>query len=151
MENTLEDLAADTRVLALETSGEPWSTTCAHCGRSALNSSGFLYRGGDAFAVYQATLHGHADRPEVDLGIGIGRWAEDDASADVSAFISVWATVDEIQFGFVNPDESVWGGSSLLANPLAADAARDSAIRSSMIEIAELVVREDPALARHLV
>lgn len=136
--------------LTIEVGAAPRATTCDVCGRAALNSSGFVYRGGDAFAIYHATLHRHDEVPTVDLAIGIGSWENDAALAEVTAFLSVWAGPEQIMFGFVDPAASVWSNSRLLANQQTAEVARTSPSRSDFTRVAEGIVREDPALARHL-
>jgi hypothetical protein len=136
--------------LSIEVGREPRTTTCAQCGRSALETTGFVYRGGDAFAIYHATLHNHDNVPQVDLAIGIGPWHTEAAVADASAFLAVWPESHEIKFGFVDPIRSVWSSARLLRNQLTADQARASASRADMLRVAEGVVRDDPAVARHL-
>ena len=113
-------------------------------------TAGFVYRDGDAFAIYHATLHHHDHASRVDLAIGLGKWQGDDAVADVSAFLAVWGAGDEIQFGFVEPGESAWSTARLLQNQLKPDHARTSTARSDLIQVAEFIVRSDAAVATHL-
>lgn len=136
--------------LTIEVGREPQTRTCDRCGRSASDTMGFVYRDGDAYAIYYAVLHRHEDTPQLDLAIGMGTWANDDSVADLSAFLTVWSEADEIRFGFVDPAESVWANARLLQNRLAADEARSSEFRQAVLSVAELVVSEDPSAASHL-
>jgi hypothetical protein len=136
--------------LTIEVGAEPRTTICERCGRAAVQTTGFVYRAGNAFAIYHATLHRHDNVHRIDLAIGIGTWQADDAVADVSAFLAVWPEDDEIRFGFVDPAQSVWSGAGLLRNQLTAEQARVSTSRDDLLRVAEGVVKDDPAVARHL-
>jgi hypothetical protein len=150
MADITNDLGSVDRPLTIEVPEPPRATTCELCGRSAATTTGFVYRGGDAYAIYHAVLHRHDDGPRVDLAIGIGTWHDDDSVAEASAFIAVWLSPDEVQFGFVDPADSVWADARRLRNQLSADEARVSAMRWALFAVAELVVSEDPSVVRHL-
>ena len=109
-----------------------------------------MYRDGDAFAIYHATLHDHGGHPKADIAIGIGTWDDDASIADTSAFIVGWATAAEVRFGFVDPRESAWHQARLLGNQLTADRARVSDRRIELLAVAELIVSDDPAVKAHL-
>ena len=134
--------------LTLET-GATQSAQCTSCGQSAVRSSGFVYRDGDAHAIYHVAAHGGAS-PHGDLGIGIGTWEGEDAVAAHSAFLEISATDDDIRFTFADPEGSTWTDSTLLANRLAADDARASPLREQFIAVAELVATVDPAVVHVL-
>jgi hypothetical protein len=136
--------------LTLEVGRAPRSTSCKKCGRSVVSTAGFVYADGDAYAVYMAALHRHGPKPAADLAVGMGTWAREDAVADASAFLHVSADERETTFGFVDPSESSWSGARVLRNQLSAAAARDSHERPELLRVAELVVAEDNAVARHL-
>jgi hypothetical protein len=136
--------------LTIEVGREPQVRTCDRCGRSATDTMGFVYRDGDAYAIYYAAMHRHEDTPQLDLAIGIGTWTNDASVANLSAFLSVWSEAAEVRFGFVDPADSVWANARLLQNPLAANEARSSQSRQALLSVAELVVSWDPAAAGHL-
>jgi len=117
---------------------------------TVLDSNGFVYRDGDAFAIYHATLHRHGGAPKADIAIGLGTWSADDAVAETSAFLAAWTTTDEIQFGFVDPSASAWQHARLMANQLSADQGRTSDRRGELLAVAERIVSDDPAVRRHL-
>jgi hypothetical protein len=129
--------------------GRVSQTRCDRCGRAAVHTTGFVYRGGDAHAIYHGTLHGHG-APQVDLAIGIGTWDTDSAVAEVSAFLAVTGEAQEITFGFVEPLDSIWSDRPLLRNQLSAAEARSSSSRKDLLRVAEAIVRDDPAVAGHL-
>jgi hypothetical protein len=150
MSNAKNEPVDPSQQLTIEVGREPRSTTCGQCGRAAVDTTGFVYRGGDAFAIYHATLHNHGELRQTDLAIGIGTWQADEAVADVSAFLAVWPEGDEIRFGFVDPDRSVWASAGLLRGQLTADEARISPSRPELLRVAERIVKDDPAISRHL-
>src|SRR5512143_2722282 len=149
MQSVLNELDGD-QPLSIEVPRSPRTTTCGECGRSATQTTGFVYRSGDAYAIYHAVLHHHGDGPKVDLAIGIGDWQGDDAVASASAFLAVWTSPDEVRFGFLDPANSVWKDSRLLRNQLTAYEAGVGTVRRAMLAIAELVVSGDPSVAGHL-
>lgn len=115
-----------------------------------MTTAGFVYRDGDAYAIYHATLHHHADGPRADLAIGIGQWDSDEAVADAAAFVTIWSSDSEVQFGFVNPSDSGWSGGRLLQRGLTAAEARNSGLRPDFLYIAEAIVHTDMLLRDHL-
>jgi hypothetical protein len=129
--------------------GRTDSAPCASCGLPSIRSSGFIYREGDAHAIYHVLAHG-GESPHADLAIGVGSWEGSDAVADQSAFLGLSTTEDEIRFSFVDHAQSAWGRSRLLAHPLTAEQARASNNRDDFIEAAELVATADPAVAHVL-
>jgi hypothetical protein len=136
--------------LTIEVPDQPSSRTCPDCGRTVLDSTGFVYRDDDAFAIYHATLHEHEGRRMVDLAIGIGTWSDDEAVADASAFLAAWSTAKELQFGFVDPLESGWHRARLMSNQMTAEQARVSELRADFLAVAELIVSDDPSVRAHL-
>ena len=68
-------------VLTIEVGREPQTRTCDKCGRNATDTMGFVYRDGDAYAIYYAVMHRHEGTPRLDLAIGIGTWMNDDSVA----------------------------------------------------------------------
>jgi hypothetical protein len=129
--------------------GRTDSAPCASCGLPSIRSSGFIYREGDAHAIYHVLAHG-GESPHADLAIGVGSWEESEAVANQSAFLALSTTEDAIRFSFVDPAESAWARSRLLAHPLTAEQARASDHRDDFIEASELVATADPAVAHVL-
>jgi hypothetical protein len=149
MSKGADEHADSAGVLTVEV-GRESQYTYDRCGRTAVTTAGFVYRDGDAYAIYHSTLHRHDAVSGADIAIGIGTWETDSAVAEVSAFLAAWPEGDEIKFGFVDPASSVWANTRLLQNQLTADEARTSASRGDLLRVAEGVVRQDLAVARHL-
>jgi hypothetical protein len=137
-------------LLTLEVGGEPRLTPCPDCGRETLTTTGFIYRDGDAYALYHASVPAHDAGPRAIIGIGVGPFSEDPPSASVSAFLSVTTTPSEIQFGFIDPASSGWSESVVLGPKLTAEEARSHRMRWDFLALAELITRDDPAVASHI-
>lgn len=136
--------------LTLEVGRETRSTSCPDCGRETRTTAGFVYRDGDAYALYFASLLAHDHGRRAILAIGIGPVRSDSTSANVSAFLNVASTQTETQFGFIDPASSGWSGSKVLGPQLAAEEARSHLMRAEFLEVAELITRDDPAVASHI-
>jgi hypothetical protein len=63
--------------LALDDEGADREIACPSCGRTFRYVSGFVYRDGDAHAIYHAQCHGHDTRDEVWLDLVVGEWEPD--------------------------------------------------------------------------
>ena len=131
--------------LALEVGPSEAGAECECCGNQSVTAHGFVYKDGDAFAIYYAGwTPGHAKRG-VSMAIATGEWTDGTGPADrVSIGLTAQSAEDEIQFRVVGPDESPWGDTPLFGRMLVReDALKHSRLRVTY-EIAELVVREDP-------
>jgi hypothetical protein len=136
--------------LTIEVGREPRIRRCGHCGGLTHTTQGFVYRDGDAYAIYFATLFGTDHQQRADLAVGIGTWEEGNAGADLSAFMGVWSTPDEYRFSFADSSDSGWAGSTLLSHQLNADEARSHPRRDEFFEVAEIVIRDDPSARVHM-
>jgi hypothetical protein len=136
--------------LTLEVGREPLTTVCEHCGGMYQSSAGFIHCAGGDFAIYWAALLGGGDHEQrADLAIAIGTW-DKRAKGTASAFISIWPSVHGPRMSFVDPPTSGWPRNKLLSHQLTADEALRHPRRSEFLEIAELVLRGDPAVSSHL-
>ncbi len=106
---------------------------------------GFVYRNGDAFAVYYAGWSpGHEERG-VTMAIATGEWAENSGPGDrISIGLQVHSKETEIQFRVVDPEHSPWGETALFGKMLSRDHALASSAWKPTLEVAELVARDDP-------
>ena len=134
----------------LEVGRAPRPMTCPDCGRTALSSAGFVYRKGDPFAIYYAVVSAEGHERSTEIAIGVGEWQDEGAAPGVSAFLRAWSADNQIRFGFVDPTFSPWVDVALLQGRLHADQARTHARRDELLEVAECIARDDPAVARHL-
>src|SRR5215471_3783093 len=65
---------------------EPSASTCACCGGLTVRLTRFVYRNGDAFAVYYAAYSNNHPGSEVSLLISLGQWGEGSQPSQRAAF-----------------------------------------------------------------
>jgi hypothetical protein len=131
--------------LSLEAGPQEAGNVCDCCGTRSTTVHGFVYRSGDAFAVYYAGWsHQHPERG-VTMAIATGEWAEDSGPQDrTSIGLEARPAATEIQFTIVGPEQSPWGETPLFGRMLSRDRAKASPSLKATLEVAELIVREDP-------
>lgn len=131
--------------LTLEIGPQEPGTVCACCGKLSTTVHGFVYRSGDAFAVYYAAWSQQHPERGVMMAIATGEWEENSGPEDrTSIGLEVRPTATEIQFTIVGPGQSPWGETSLFGKMLTIDRAKASPALKSTLEVAELIVRHDP-------
>lgn len=123
---------------------------CDGCGGTHRSAYGFVYRDGDAYGLYFATLHtGHAE-PSVGLTLSIGKWWDDDAVDERSwVFLSVWAEDDEYRMQFLDPMSSQHRNYAAMGTPLTRETAREHGA-DTFFEVADFIVANDPAVTSYL-
>ena len=118
--------------------------TCDCCGRRAPSVVGFVYREGDAYAVYYAGwTEGH--RGGVSLIIGVGDWDDEATPADRRSFgLRCWVEGSEVNFEVQEPAASRYGHNTWLGAMLPRPAAlADPEIRS-IFHVAEHIASDGP-------
>ena len=126
-------------------------TTCACCGRESFNAFGYVYRDGDAHAIYYAGWSpGHAVK-EVNLAIGIGDWGDSASAGDRVGFgVVVGANADWITVRLIGPEESLWPVSGQWGETLSRKAALAHTLREDVFAICELVADQHGAIKDYL-
>lgn len=131
--------------LSLELGPQEVGAVCSCCGTRSTTVHGFVYRDGDAFAIYYAGWSTQHPERGVNLAIATGEWAEDSGPADrVSIGMEARATDAEILFTILDADQSPWGETELFGKMLAREAALGHPALRETLRIAEIVVRDDP-------
>jgi hypothetical protein len=84
--------------LTIESAPEVKQRVCRDCGRSFSTVHGFLYREGDAYAVYHALLQREHPSTAVDLALSFGSWDEETTASDRTRIgIRIWPDEDELK------------------------------------------------------
>ena len=127
------------------------TSTCPHCGSEASTIRGFLYRGGDAYALYFAALYpSHEDR-RMALDIAIGDWGEAaPADARLRVALEVWPTESEIEMHVHDRADWNWADSQTLGRLLGREEALARPEIDWYFEVADFVVSRDPRIASYL-
>jgi hypothetical protein len=135
--------------LELGTTHNPFACPC--CGETSVNLSGFVYRDGDARAVYWAGMTAGHERRVIEVAVGIGEWGDGTSAADRIGFVlQLWAEGSQPNVTIVSPDESRWNTIALLGRILP----REEALRHSFIKevfhITDHLVTDDPRIGTYL-
>jgi hypothetical protein len=110
--------------LSLELGPQQAGTVCGCCGTQSTTVHGFVYRDGDALAIYYAGWSMQHRERGITLAIATGDWAEDSGPVDrISIGIEARAADAEIHFTIVDPDQSPWGETALIGKMLSREAA----------------------------
>lgn len=137
--------------LRLEIGEAAEAAPCECCGAASRTAHGFVFRDGDAYAVYYA---GWSDRhPErgVTMAIAVGEWAEDSSPNDrVSIGVCATATPTSINFRALSADESPWSDTPLLGKMLERVQALAHPAWREVLRVAEHVVRDDARIDHFL-
>ena len=117
---------------------------CACCNARSRTAHGFVYRDGDAYAVYYAGWSdGHPGRG-VSLAIAVGEWTEGTSPADrVSIGMIARPTPSSVNFTVLSPAESPWGDTPLLGKMIEREQALAHPALKGVMHVAEHIVRDD--------
>lgn len=120
--------------LSLELGQQLSDIGCEQCGGTHKSAYGFVYRSGDAFGLYFATLHtGHAE-PSVGT-LSVGKWWDDEAVDERNwVFLRVWSEANEYRMGLLDPTLSQHRNYKALGNPLDREAALGSVLRMTFLK-----------------
>lgn len=127
------------------------SSLCDCCGRESNVGHGFVYRDGDAYAVYYASwAAGHPDK-KVSFALAIGKWDDDSTSTDRTCFgLEAYEGKNEILFRVIEPEESSWAKTDLLGEMISRKDALNHSLLKEVFVIAEIVVRNHDAIRQYL-
>jgi hypothetical protein len=98
---------------------KPNKSACECCGGMTTSLTRFVYKNGDAFAIYYATFSDNHPESAVIGVISIGDWGSDGISPNRVAFpFRLWQGEENYNVGLMNADESPWNGVELLGKML---------------------------------
>lgn len=98
---------------------EPKKTSCECCGGTSTSLTRFVYKGGDAFAIYYAAFSNNHPENAVVGVISIGGWGSDGVPPDRVAFpFRIWEGEENFNVGLMNASESPYNGINLLGRML---------------------------------
>jgi hypothetical protein len=130
---------------------EDKASRCHCCGNAGWTGHGFVYRNGDAYAVYYcAWSQAHPERG-VSLAIAVGEWDDNSSVRDRTCVgVEAYEGETEVLFRVLDPTESPWPQTDLLGLMLSREEALKSAIIVDIFAIAESIARKHPALSQFL-
>jgi hypothetical protein len=124
---------------------------CLCCGGRTTALTRFVYRDGDAHAVYYASFSDrHPDR-WVSVAISLGNWTEGSMPGDRVAFaLRIRATSDEYQTGVVNAALSPWNDVDILGQMLDRQGALKHLWIKEVFHLCDHIVMEDKDVRSYL-
>lgn len=126
--------------------------SCECCGMSGRSAYGFVHRGESAVAFYYAWMEPAHGGRKVSVAISVGDWDPGhEAGKRWAAALQFEAQDGEISAVFTEPEASPYSDRSVLGTFLSAGEASESVLRSKFLEVAEVIIREDPSVNTHLV
>jgi hypothetical protein len=144
-------VSCDAMGLAIEAAPELQQRVCSDCGRQFSSVHGFLYKDGDAYAVYHALLQTDHPSTVVDLALSVGSWDEDATGVDRTRVgVRVWPEEDELKIHINDPDESAWGDSATFGTMAARGEVVGTSLQQEALQATEFVIAHDPRVREHL-
>jgi hypothetical protein len=124
---------------------------CHCCGTASETGHGFIYKNGTPYGVYYAGwAAGHKERG-VTLAIALGEWDEGTTSQQRTCVgLEAYEGKSEILFRFIEPDSSPWPDTELFGRMVSREEAVKHRLRPEVLAVAEMIVREHPAVRQFL-
>lgn len=122
------------------------------CEGNSYHSHGFVYKDGDAFAIYYLSWSEQEDDQRVDVALAVGEWDElTSTSDDRDCFgVAVTASEDEILIRIVNPDESPWPKTELFGDMMSRSESLSHPFKQELFVILEDVIKMHPCACDYL-
>jgi len=141
----------DTPKFALEIGENSKLSVCSCCGGKSNVGHGFVYKNGDAYAVYYAGwTPSHSDK-RVSFAIAIGEWDDNSTAADRTCFgLELYEDAEEILFRVIEPSESPWGDTDLLGKMISRQDALNHSRVKEVFVIVEHVIHNHIAIRKYL-
>ena len=131
-------------------SEEPHESRCECCCSKMFRVTGFVYKDGDAFAVYYAQFaYAHGER-RVNGIIALGNWSEAGSREDRVSFpLQIWEDESNLNVSLVNADESPWSHVAVLGRILDREQALRHEWLQEVFHVTEHMTSEDPEIRKY--
>lgn len=132
--------------------GENCKPSICHCCEHKSNiGHGFVYKDGNAYAIYYAGWSPSHSYNKVSIAIAIGGWSDNSTSADRICFgLESYEAEKEILFRVIDPVESPWSNTELLGKMISRQDALNNSLLKEVFVIAERVVCNHDAIRKYL-
>ena len=138
-------------MLTIELGQEKEPTYCPCCGGVCRSAYGFVYRDGDAYAIYHATWSESHPEAGVDIAIDFDEWGESSRSeTKYSIGLLARSTESRYQFQFLAPQDSAWSSSENRGRILTREEALAHPQKDEFLLVAEHIVLDDPRVKNAL-
>lgn len=128
----------------------PTESTCQCCGNVTVRLTRFVYRNGDAHAVYYAQYTaGHSEKRLSGL-IGLGEWDEKGTPEERIAFpFQILTDEENFKVGLVDAADSPWSHVTFLGRILNREEALKHKWISEVFHITDHMVTDDPEITKY--
>jgi hypothetical protein len=127
------------------------SDVCSCCGQPSTRLTRFVYRDGDAYAIYYILFSEHHPRAYVHVLVGIGDWAEDaPSSSRVSFYLRIGSAPDQFEVTVCDASESPWGDIPFVGRTLDRSEALAHPDIQEVFHITDHIVAEDSPVVEYL-
>jgi hypothetical protein len=138
-------------MITLELGAEKEPIVCPCCGTLCEVFYGFIFKNGDSYAIYHAMYSKSHPEKAVTMAIEFGDWGENATSKDrYTVGMDARFTEQEVQFAFIDPDQSPWGRSSSKGKMLSRNEALAHPNKEEFFHVAEHILSDDTRLANFL-
>ncbi|MCB1025817.1 MAG: hypothetical protein KDB79_15585 [Acidobacteria bacterium] len=128
---------------------EPNESDCECCGGTTTNLTRFVYKEGDAYAIYYATFSNNHPEASVTGVISIGGWDTDDIPEDRVAFpFRIWESKDDFNVGLTSVADSPWNHVKILGKMLDREEALSHPWINEVFHITEHITDDDPVIKK---
>ncbi len=123
---------------------EPKESVCECCGNVSVRLTRFVYRDGDAHAVYYALFtKGHPEKTLSGL-IGLGQWGDEASPEDRVAFpFQIWMEESNFNVSLVDAEDSPWSHVTFMGKILDREEALKHESLSEVFHITDHMVVDD--------
>lgn len=129
---------------------EPSKEKCDCCGGITTRLTRFVYKDGDAFAIYYAIFSDNHPDTEIKVAIGMGEWGDEASPEDRRAFaLAIRDGGTQYEVMVVDANESPWHDATFIGQMLN----REDALKHPWIEevfhISDHILEDDPEVKAH--
>ena len=129
----------------------PNESTCECCGGRSTSLTRFVYRDGDAHAIYYAQFSDKHPEHTVIATISVGEWGEGATPENRVAFaFEIRPTESEYQVGLLDAQSSPWRNAKIIGRTLNRSEALLHPMLNEVFHIADHMVTDDPILRSYL-
>ena len=122
----------------------PKQTVCPCCGGTTTNLVGFVYRDGDAYAIYYAAFARNHPERALQALVGLGDWSEGVGPERRVAFaLRIWSASDQYNVEVLDAPNSMWKDTQLLGRLLTRTEALDHEWKDEVFHIADHMATDD--------
>lgn len=135
----------------IEIGEEEKSIECLEKGTKDSVGHGFIYKNGDAYAIYMVGWSPARIEKKVSVAISIGDFDDDARIEDRTCFgVEVFPTGEEISFSFIDPEFSPWAKTESLGIMISKEEARSHPFKSELFLILEHALRNHKPVSDYL-